>query len=200
MEDRGSGYRLRGGRVEHTAHGGGERGSGERLLEKQVAFREHTLTGPHRDNRSAAGPQNPPPPHQDRCGPTGAGRGFLRLNLFSRPLLRGSLRPLSQCPAPFEAHGRRLTPISGSPTLPPHSPFALSLLKMRSNLAALLLKASPSRRVSNVLPFGRAHPVGRHYAVGLLWQRDQELERSFHHKLRRRWIVVGKPFIAEQVS
>ena len=105
------------------------------------------------------GLEDPPPPHQDRRGPLGAGRIFLGLNLFSPALLRGSLHPLSQCPAPYHAHGRRLTPLSCSPALPTRSPFThLSTMPCLSCaqilLQALLLKASPSRGVSNVhLPF-----------------------------------------------
>ena len=80
--------------------------------------------GPGRHQRSPAGQENPSPSHQDRSGPTGAVRRFLGLNLLSCfLLLRGSLRPLSQCPVPFDAHGHRFAPISCMPAHPARSPF-----------------------------------------------------------------------------
>ena len=90
--------------------------------------------GPGGHQRSPAGQKNPSPSHQDRSGPTGAVRRFLGLNLLSCfLLLRGSLRPLSQCPAPFDAHGHRLAPISCMPALPALSSFTHFLTFLAHN-------------------------------------------------------------------
>jgi hypothetical protein len=101
---------------------------------------------PRRHHRSPTMPANPPSPHQDRSGPTRAGRRFLELNLLSRPPLTGSPRLLGQHTTPLGAHDDR----SGPPLAPQRFPHgllspssALSLLRT----GALLSSGPPARGV-----------------------------------------------------